>query len=213
MFTGLIEETGIISNIAYSSGGMELTIECSKILDSICLGDSISVNGVCQTVVDFSSKYFKTQLSNETLRVSHFDKLKKADTVNLERALSLSKRLDGHMVNGHVDCLAKCVDIKNDGFSQMISFEIDPDFKRYVVFKGCICINGISLTVSKMSDSIFTVAVIPATYKETNLCKLKVADLVNIEVDILAKYVEKMLLINDNTDRINLSFLEKNGFV
>ncbi len=213
MFTGLIEEIGTVKNVKTSAQGCVLTVACSKILEQVKLGDSISVNGVCQTVVSFGADYFITELSNETLSKSNFDRIKSGDSLNLERALTMDKRLDGHLVNGHVDSTAKFLAFKNDGFSYIFTFELDEEYIKYIVSKGCIGVNGVSLTVSNVDDHTFSVAVIPTTYKETNLSSLIPGDFVNIEVDIIAKYVEKMLFIKNNTGKIDVSFLEMNGFV
>ena len=217
MFTGLIEELGIIKTINSSPSGSVLTVACKKILEDVSLGDSICVNGVCQSVVGFGKDYFKTELSNETLQVTTFSSLKVNQKVNLERAMSLNKRLDGHIVSGHVDCNAKLLNVQNDGFSYIYTFQIDEDYKRYIIHKGSIAVNGISLTLSKVEDNVFSVAIIPITVSNTNLKELKIGDLVNIETDIIGKYVEKFLLLNNNTtniiSKIDENLLKENGFI
>ncbi len=214
MFTGIIEETGIIKNVEMKTSGCVLTIEAKKVLLGTKIGDSISVNGTCQTVISMNSNSFKTELSNETVSVTNFSNVKKDDIVNLERAMQMSSRLDGHIVNGHVDTTAKFVSTKNDGFSQNLTFEIDKNFARYLVYKASIAINGISLTISKVEGQLFSTAVIPLTQDSTNLKYLKKGDIVNIEIDILAKYVEKFLSLKDNnTTNIDNNFLKENGFI
>ena len=213
MFTGLIEEQGKIRNIKISEKGMELTIECKTILDDVKSGASISVDGACQTVEEFGSDYIKVFASNETLRVTCFNKLKTGSFVNLERALTLNKRLDGHIVSGHVDCTAEFIESKNDGFSKEFFFKIPKEFSKYVIYKGSIAINGVSLTVASIKDNIFSVELIPATLREVNLTQLKKDDKVNIETDLFAKYVEKILNSKDNTSKVNYGFLIENGFV
>lgn len=213
MFTGLIEEIGLVKNIQKSQSGCILTVGCSLILSGISIGDSISVNGACQTVVEFGNDYFKSELSNETLNITNFKNVKVSEKVNLEKALSANKRLDGHIVNGHVECVALCVNIKSDGFSKIYSFKIPKDFEKYVAYKGSIAINGISTTISNIENNIFSVAIIPLTLEKTNLVFLKNGDFVNIETDILAKYVEKILLSNNNTCKIDENLLEVNGFI
>ncbi len=217
MFTGLIEEVGIIKNISSSPSGCVLTIACDSVLEDVALGDSICVNGVCQSVVEFEKSYFKTELSNETLKVTNFSSVKEGSKVNLERALLPTKRLDGHFVSGHIDCLARLTSIKEDGFSKKFSFEIQNGFEKYVVYKGSIAINGISLTVSDILDNVFTVAIIPITVKNTNLCELKIGDIANIETDMIGKYVEKILLLNNNStnsqSKITENLLKENGFI
>lgn len=215
MFTGLIEEIGVLKNISSSQNGTVLTISCSKVLSDVVLGASIAVNGVCQTVVGFGSGYFVSELSNETLNVSNFQFSKAGDKVNLERALLATARLDGHIVSGHVDSMASFVQAKKDGFSYKYSFLLDKATEKYVVYKGSITINGISLTVSELKDGVCSVEVIPATIENTNLSSLKSGEKVNIETDIIGKYVEKFLLLNNNgtTTTIDENMLKVNGFL
>ncbi len=217
MFTGLIEEVGIIKSINSSSSGSVLTISCKKILEDVSLGDSICVNGVCQSVIEYGDDYFKTELSNETINVTTFLNIKPMNKVNLERALTLNKRLDGHIVSGHVDCKAKFVELKDDGFSKILTFEIDKNFEKYIVYKGSIALNGISLTLSNVNKNLFSVAVIPITIQNTSLTDLKIGDMVNVETDIIGKYVEKFLLLNNNTtnitSKIDEKLLKENGFI
>lgn len=213
MFTGLIEEIGSIKNIQKSKNGCILTVACAKILSDVSIGDSIAVNGVCQTVVEFGKDYFKAELSNETLNISNFKNAKISEKVNLERALSINKRLDGHIVNGHIECTATLTDIKNEGFSKIYSFKMPKEFIKYVAYKGSIAINGVSTTVSAISNSTFSVAIIPTTLEKTNFSTFKIGDFVNIETDILAKYVEKILLSNNNTGIIDKNLLVENGFI
>lgn len=213
MFTGLIEEQGKIKEISNSSNGMELVIECNIVTQDVRNGASICVNGACQTVTGFGSNYIKVQASNETLSVTNFKDFKKGDYVNLERALTLSKRIDGHIVSGHVDCLATFIKSKDDGFSKEFFFKINKDFAKYVIYKGSIAINGVSLTVASIDNDIFSVELIPTTLREVNLSMLKSGDIVNIETDMFAKYVEKIFTSKDNTSKINYGFLAENGFV
>ena len=212
MFTGLIEETGTVKNTVISKEGMEITISCKKILEDIKLGASICVNGACQTVTAFTNNDFTIQASNETLKVTTFKNLKKNYVVNLERALTLEKRIDGHIVSGHIDCTATFVNSKNDGFSKEFFFRLPKEFAKYVIYKGSIAINGVSLTIASIKDEIFSVELIPTTLKEVNLASLKTGDIVNIETDLFAKYVEKIFTSKDNTSKISYSFLEENGF-
>ena len=213
MFTGLIEEQGKIKNCKLSSNGMEITIECSKILSDIRLGASVCVNGACQTVTDFGKNYITVQASNETLKVTNYKNLKANDIVNLERALTLNSRLDGHIVSGHVDCLAEFINSKDDGFSKEFFFKLPKDFAKYVIYKGSIAINGVSLTVASIKDDIFSVELIPTTLREVNLANLNKGEIVNIETDLFAKYVEKIFHSKDNTSKISYGFLAENGFV
>jgi len=213
MFTGLTEEQGKIKSCNVSSKGMEITILCSKILSDIKKGASICVNGACQTVTDFGINYITVQASNETLKVTNYKNLKNGDYVNLERALTLNSRIDGHIVSGHIDCCAEFLNAKDDGFSKEFFFKLPKDFAKYVIYKGSIAINGVSLTIASINENIFSVELIPTTLKEVNLSNLKKGDIVNIETDIFAKYIEKILNSKDNTSKINYGFLAENGFV
>lgn len=198
MFTGIVEEIGLIKDF----DGENLTVECSKVLENIQIGDSIAVDGCCQTVVLFGQNYFRTNLSGETLKL--IKGFKTGQKVNLERALTPQTRMGGHIVQGHVDGVAKYL-----GNSK---FEIPEELEKYVVYKGSISINGISLTISNVEKNIFTVALIPHTLENTNLKDLKAGDFVNIETDILGRYVEKFLFPHNNTN-ITEDFLRENGFV
>jgi len=215
MFTGIVEETGIIKSFNSLSNGAKLVIECKKILSDINIGDSICVNGVCQTVTEYNESSFTVMLSDETLNITNFSSAKQGDYVNLERALTLNTRLGGHIVSGHIDCTGKLVSVEKISDFYNLKFEIPLNMTKYVIYKGSVTINGISLTVAEINDNIFTVAIIPHTYKNTVLKYLKHGDNVNIETDILAKYVEKLLGLNDNGTKNNISmeFLKENGFV
>ena len=213
MFTGLIEEQGKIKTIVKSANGMELTVNCSKILDDVKNGASICINGACQTVTEYGKDYIKVQASNETLKVTNYGKLEVGEKVNLERALTLNKRIDGHIVSGHVDCVAEFVESRDEGFSKRFFFKLPKAFTKYVIYKGSIAINGVSLTVASIDNDIFSAEIIPTTLKEVNLSDLKIGDIVNIETDLFGKYVEKILNSKDNTNKISYDFLQENGFI
>ena len=215
MFTGIVEETGTIKSFNALSNGAKLVIECKKILSDINIGDSICVNGVCQTVIEYTDSSFTVMLSDETLNITNFSSAKQGDFVNLERALTLNTRLGGHIVSGHIDCTGKLVSVEKISDFYNLKFEIPHNMTKYVIYKGSVTINGISLTVAEINDNIFTVAIIPHTYKNTVLKYLKQGESVNIETDIFAKYVEKLLGLNDNGTKNNISmeFLKENGFV
>lgn len=214
MFTGLIEEQGKIKKLQKSSEGMEITVECKKILDDIRHGASISINGACQTVIDFGENYIKVQASNETLNVTNYKNFKLGDFVNLERALTLNKRLDGHLVSGHVDCVAEFVNKKDDGFSKKYFFKIPENYTKYVIYKGSIAINGVSLTIASVENNIFSVELIPTTLNEVNLANLHQGDIVNIETDIIAKYLESVVKSkSENNNKMSYNFLRENGFI
>lgn len=208
MFTGIIEELGKIRQITTNN----IKIECKIILDDIKLGDSIAVSGVCLTVVDIGKDFFTADISPETMKVTALGDLKINDLVNLERAMALNGRFGGHIVSGHVDSRGKILEISNLGDFYNLEIELTPETARYVVNKGSITVNGISLTVAKINGNIINCAIIPHTYEKTNLMSLKNSDFVNIEVDILAKYIEKFLSTGDNRSRIDYDFLRENGF-
>ena len=213
MFTGIIEEIGKIKSFKKDSNGATIEVDCSLVLEDTKLGDSIAINGVCQTVIELTPNSFKARVSDETLKVTTFENLKSGDIVNLERALTLNSRLGGHIVSGHVDCRGKFTKIEKLTDFYNLEFEIPQNQTKYVVHKGSITINGISLTVAEINHNRFKVAIIPHTFENTNLKALDVGDNVNIETDILGKYVEKMLSLKDNDSKISMTFLQENGFV
>ncbi len=213
MFTGLIEEKGRIKSCNVSSNGMEITVVCEKILSDIKKGVSICINGACQSVTDFGKDYIKVQSSNETLKVTNFKNLKVNDIVNLERALTLNKRIDGHIVSGHIDCTAEFLKSNDDGFSKELFFKLPKEFAKYVIYKGSIAVNGVSLTIASVKNDVFSVELIPETLKEVNLSQLKQGEVVNIETDLFAKYVEKIFNSKDNTSKIDYGFLAGNGLI
>ncbi len=214
MFTGIVEEVGKISEFRKSSQGARIVVECKTILENLHLGDSVAVDGCCQTVVEIGNNSFSAELSPETLNMTTFSSAKIGGEVNLERALTPTSRLGGHIVQGHVDCLGKF--IKSEKFDSFynLTFELSQNESKYVVNKGSIAINGVSLTLASVERNVFTVAVIPHTRENTTLKKLSAGDAVNIETDILGRYVEKFLSTGNNENsRISVEFLEENGFI
>ena len=211
MFTGIIEEIGIVESLSSD----KITIKCSTVLQDTKTGDSIAVNGVCLTVREIFDYGFLADISPETMRVTALSELKSGTVVNLERALTLSSRLGGHIVSGHIDSVGEVIKLNklNEFYELEISF--DKDYDKYVVKKGSIALNGISLTVADCrsnSNKVYcTVAVIPHTFDNTVLNQLKSGNKINIEFDILAKYVEKNLLSSDNNN-ITADFLTQAGF-
>ena len=199
MFTGIVEETGTIK----SFDGSKLIIECSKVLEGTKIGDSISIDGCCQTVVCIDKNSFSANVSDETLKV--VKGFKTGGKVNLERALTPTTRMGGHIVQGHVDGIAKYL-----GNSE---FEVSESLSKYIVYKGSITVDGVSLTVSKVDGNVFGIAIIPHTLKNTTLKNLKIGDNVNIETDILGRYIEKFLSLQNNESNITMNFLAENGFV
>ena len=212
MFTGITEEVGTVLAFNKLPHGAELKISCKKILEDIKLGDSISINGVCTTVVNFYNTSFGVKVSDETLKISNISKLRTGNLVNLERALKLSDRLSGHIVSGHVETVVKYIKKEQLGEFYDMYFETPSEYSKYMVKKGSVTINGISLTIANIDEKTFSCAVIPHTFENTNLKELKNSDIVNIETDILAKYTENFIIKKENRE-ITQSFLDENGFL
>ena len=189
MFTGIVEEVGYVAKISDKA----MTVRASKVLEDVKLGDSIAVNGACLTSVDFSKSEFSVDLSPETMRRTSLGQLSVGGLVNLERALLAGDRMGGHIVQGHVDGTGRVMSIKEDGDSIIFRIRVPKRLNRYIVEKGFVAVDGISLTVVKRGASSFTLAVIPYTLENTNLSAVSVGDRVNLEADILAKYVESLL--------------------
>ena len=208
MFTGIIEETGKILTITEKI----VVIEADIVLKDTKIGDSIAVNGVCLTVTDLKNNSFSADISPETYKITALKELKTNSIVNLERAMAANGRFGGHIVSGHVDSIAKIISIEKQSEFYNIKIELNDSSSKYVVKKGSITIDGISLTVAEIQNNIITLAIIPHTYENTNLKTHQKDDLVNIEVDILAKYIEKFLSTGDNKSRIDMEFLQRNGF-
>ena len=208
MFTGISEETGKIQAVTEK----KIVVECKQVLENTKIGDSIAVNGVCLTVTGTDRNSFAADISPETFMVTALHELKPGFEVNLERAMPANGRFGGHIVSGHTDGIARVANVSpnNDFFDLII--DLNPKEAKYVVKKGSVAVNGISLTVADISGNVIKIAVIPHTFRNTNLKYLKQGDYVNIEVDILAKYVEKFLSMSDNKSRIDVDFLQRNGF-
>lgn len=194
MFTGIILAVGKISRIEQKAGDVRLSIDTGKLsLGDANLGDSIAVNGICLTAVELSEHGFVADVSNETLARTNLKRASIGTAVNLELALTPQTRMGGHIVSGHVDGLASIVEKKPDGRSVRFKFRAPDDLAKYIAEKGSICINGISLTVNNVDGALFTVNIVPHTLKETSLGFAGVNDKVNIEVDLLARYMERLM--------------------
>lgn len=192
MFTGIIEEVGKVKMI--QRGNItKIAVECKKVLDGVRIGDSIAVNGVCLTVTNIGKDLFTSDIMYETLKTSNLGSLKIGSIVNLERALSISGRLNGHIVTGHVDTVGTIIDKNKINSTTTFKIKIDERYSKYVADKGSIAVDGISLTVVESSASYFTVSIIPHTENNTTLNIKRIGDTVNIEVDILSKYAERLL--------------------
>jgi riboflavin synthase len=201
MFTGIVEETGEVIASEDTEGGRRIRVEGS-FTDDLSHGQSIAVNGCCLTVEEYGSAVFELFLSQETIERTYLGSIESGDHVNLERALPADGRFDGHITQGHVDATAEVTRIEQVGDDWTFGFSIPEQLGQYIVEKGSIAVDGISLTVADRQDGGFTAAIIPATYELTNLSDKQVGDPVHIEVDVLAKYVERMLADqdSDNTD-------------
>jgi riboflavin synthase len=215
MFTGLIEEIGEIKSIEKGNKSARIIIKAEGILKDTKIGDSISTNGVCLTVTSVNKTRFSVDVMAETIRSSNLSKLKQGSHVNLERALKLGDRLGGHMVSGHIDGVGTIVDIYKEENATWVSVETTENILKYIVHKGSITIDGISLTVAYVDENIFKVSIIPLTKDETTLVIKSIGDEVNLESDMMAKYVEKLLKYKDapkERKSINMDYLKSNGF-
>ena len=215
MFTGLIEEIGRVESVVKSAKSARITIRAKKVLEEVKLGDSISTNGVCLTVTSFDSSRFSIDVMAETMRLSNLRKFSPGDEVNLERALSVGDRLGGHIVSGHIDGMGTIENFKREDNAIWITVSASPDILRYIVQKGSIAIDGVSLTVAYVDDSVFKVSIIPHTKDMTTLLRKNLGDEVNLECDMIGKYIEKFLSAKEQVPvkkSIDFDFLNDNGF-
>jgi len=213
MFTGIIKAIGEVGQITPQGGDMRLSIESADIpWAEFAVGESISVNGVCLTAVELSARGFLTDVSLETLEVTALKGLATGSRVNLEPALALGERLGGHLVSGHVDCVGTIKARESVARSVRLDIEIPQEYRRYVAKKGSVCIDGVSLTVNEVSDAVFSVNIIPHTADMTIIGDYKTGTIVNIEVDLLARYLERLLMTDDDGG-ITKDFLRAHGYV
>jgi riboflavin synthase len=214
MFTGIIEEVGRVAAIAKRNGNRRLTVSASQLTRELKQGDSIAVSGVCLTAIEITSKSFAADLADETWKRTSFSRIKKGALVNLELPLRADGRFGGHLVQGHVDGTGRflALDRIRGADDYWLRIEIPPDLARYVIFKGSISIEGISLTVAKIAGTKVTAAIIPHTVKMTNLMSLKPDNPINLEVDMVAKYLEKMTKGQAAISAITLERLVHEGF-
>jgi riboflavin synthase len=192
MFTGLIQDLGRVREVRRTGDGVVLTVD-TGLAPEIAMGDSVAVNGVCLTATDVDADAFAAEVMNETLRISSLAEVRPGTQVNLELPLRPTDRLGGHVVQGHVDATGEVAAIVPDGFARRLEVTAPEDVLRYVVHKGSITIDGISLTVAELGERSFTVSLIPETLERTNLGAVEVGAIVNLEVDVLAKYVERLI--------------------
>jgi riboflavin synthase len=213
MFTGIIEEVGRVTRIAKDKGNRRMTINSAKLAKDLKKGSSIAVSGVCLTAVEVTPKSFSADLAQETWNRTSFSRIKEGALVNLELPMRANGRFDGHIVQGHVDGTGKFLALKPIPHAEdyWLEIGIPPELSRYVIYKGSLCIEGISLTVAKIEGTNVTAAIIPHTAEGTNLRSLKPGDPVNLEVDLVAKYVEKMIAAKKSSS-ITLEKLVREGF-
>lgn len=212
MFTGIIEEIGKIKAVRRGSRSSVLEIEAKKVVEDTRIGDSIATNGVCLTVVAIGSNGFSADVMPETMERSGLGRLKPGDHVNLERALCLNSRLGGHLVAGHIDGTGRIAEYKQDENAIWITITASPQILRYVIEKGSVAIDGVSLTVAYVDEQVLKVSVIPHTQTETTLTSKRIGETVNIENDMMAKYVEKLMTPQKTEGGLSLAFLQENGF-
>lgn len=216
MFTGLVAELGTVQRLDRQGESYHLTVSAVKVMQNLKIGDSVAVNGACLTVVDMHDSVFTADVMPETVRLTNIGSLHAGDKVNLERTLRLCDGLDGHIVSGHVEGLGTIISRRPEGIANVVEIAAEARLLRYILPKGSIAIDGISLTVTAVTDSSFSVAIIPHTAKETTLGFKGVGDKVNLETDIIGKYVERLL----NTDaygksekQLDKNVLLENGFI
>lgn len=215
MFTGIIEEIGSVRSITYGSSSIRISLDCTKITDDIKVGDSVAVNGVCLTVTSSSEKWF--DVMPETMRTTNLGTLKTSDKVNLERALKLNDRLGGHLVSGHIDGIGKITNKVKEDNAVWLTIEASQEILRYIVKKGSVALDGTSLTVAEINKNSFKVSLIPLTFGVTTLGLKNTGDVVNIECDVIGKYVEKLIYGYKNVDadknELSMEFLKEHGFM
>lgn len=212
MFTGIVEEMGTVRHVLPGSRAGKLTIGCSKVLQGTAIGDSIAVNGICLTVVEMGSDYFVADVMPETLQRSSLGALQNGSRVNLERAMAADGRFGGHIVSGHIDGTGTIVETRPDNNATWVRIRTSPEILALIVEKGSIAIDGISLTVASVGATDFQVSLIPHTGEETTLLSKHAGELVNLENDIIGKYVQKLLGQTDSGSGITMEFLAENGF-
>lgn len=215
MFTGIIEEIGNIAQIKGNDKAITLTIKAKKVLSDVKLGDSIAVNGICLTVTSYSDNLFTVDVMPETMKATSLRDIKVGSQVNLERAMAAGGRFGGHFVSGHVDGIGQIVDKRKEENAVYYKIKIDRELLDYMVYKGSVAVDGTSLTIFGLSDETFTISLIPHTMSESIIGKKEVGDIVNIECDMIGKYIKKYVekpLKTEKKSNINAEFLQKHGF-
>ncbi len=217
MFTGIVQEVGTLKRKVKTSDKYKLVIEVEDFLDEVSIGDSIAVNGVCLTVVKFNSNTFTVDVMPETVKSTNIDDVYNGAPLNLEKSLQPYNFMGGHIVSGHVDGTGKIQSIKKENNSRLLNIKISEEITQYIVDKGSIALNGISLTIAELKDNSITVSIIPETWNSTNFQSLKTGDKLNIEVDIVGKYVDKLMNKKEEEkekkEKITKDLLRENGFI
>lgn len=214
MFTGIIETVGKIASIEMRGGDMRLQLQCSLPMAEIKLGDSIASNGVCLTVVEKLADGFWADVSRETLSLSTFAQAKPGQAVNIERAMLASSRFDGHIVSGHIDGMGRIISCERDARSLRLKIEVPVDLAPYIAIKGSICIDGVSLTVNRVEAQVFGLNVVPHTAAQTIIASYRAGVYVNLEVDVVARYLERLLQTEQPQGRgMSMATLAENGFM
>jgi riboflavin synthase len=216
VFTGIIEELGVIDRLVQQGETIEIAIKAKTILHDVKLGDSIAVNGVCLTVTSYTNEQFIVDVMPETVRATSLKNLKKGSKINLERAMAANGRFGGHFVSGHVDGVGTILNKTKVANAVYYEIEVSPEILQYIILKGSIAVDGTSLTVFAITDHSFTISLIPHTLSETVLGMKGVGDIVNIECDMLGKYIKRFISMNNNNKKessLSENFLEKHGFM
>lgn len=218
MFTGLVEELATVRSIQQNADGARLRLGAKRILEDMSLGDSIAINGICLTVVQMAGDEFLVDAVPETMRRTNLGQLRYGDKVHVERALAANGRFGGHIVSGHIDGVGRIAAVDREGLARVLTVATDVTLMRHVVEKGSICVDGVSLTVMNAEADCFRVSIIPHTEGVTRLGQASVGDVVNLEMDVLAKYVERLLQFGNaeakefQTGGLSLAFLQANGY-
>lgn len=215
MFTGLVEEIGYMESVVHSGSSMKIRIKASRVLENVRKGDSISTNGVCLTVTSFDASSYTADVMPETMRLTNLGNLAKGSPVNLERAMMAGDRFGGHIVSGHIDGIGLVRSFSEEDNATWITVDCPPELLKYIVAKGSIAMDGTSLTVVDTDNKGFRVSIIPTTKDETALLRKKTGDPINLECDILGKYVERLITYKAHEKKkdISMDFLKDNGFL
>lgn len=217
MFTGIVEEIGLVKEVVYGSKSIKLTIKCEKIMDDVKIGDSIAVNGICLTVASLDNGVFTADVMPQTMRKTNLGSLRAGEKVNLERALRPVDRMGGHVVSGHIDGTGVILSKEKEDNAIWLEISAPSDILKYIVVRGSVALDGVSLTAAYVDENCFKVSLIPHTASVTILGSKKPGDRINIECDMLGKYVEKLMSFNpqrkkDEKESVTMDFLREHGF-